>query len=133
MTEIQNGSGIGQVQIADEVIAVIAGTAALEIDGVAAMSGNITGDLAEMLGRKSLSKGVRVEVNESTVVLTLTVLVKFGFKVQEVCQNIQARVKTAVETMTGLTVSQVDVMVSGVFIEKDKQKENPGRAMDHEL
>ncbi len=125
MTEIKNDSGIGQIQIADEVIAVIAGTAALEIDGVAGMSGNLTGDIAEIIGRKNLSKGVKVEVSDGSVTVSVNILVKFGFKVQEVSFSVQQRIKTAVETMTGLVAKEVNVYVSGVLMEKEKtNKEN---------
>ncbi len=124
MTEIKNNSGIGQIQIADEVISVIAGTAALEIDGVAGMSGNFTGDIAEILGRKNLSKGVKIEVSEYGVSVSINIIAKFGYKVQDVSLNVQKRVKTAIETMTGLEVICIDVYVSGVLIEKEKQKDN---------
>lgn len=133
MTEIKNETGVGQVQIADEVIAAIAGTAALEIDGVAGMAGNITGDIAEILGRKNLSKGVKVEVAEGSVAISVNLLVKFGYKIQDVSRGVQARVKTAVETMTGLSASEVTVVVSGVLVEKDKVKDGPEQSMDNEL
>lgn len=131
MMEIKNDSGIGQVQIADEVIATIAGTAALEIDGVAGMAGNITGGIAEMIGRKNLSKGVKVEVSERNVTISLNILVKFGFKIQEVSRGVQQRVKTAVETMTGLVAEQVNVVVSGVHLEKDRARDAQDASMDN--
>ena len=133
MTEIKNQSGAGQVQIADEVIAAIAGTAALEIDGIAGMAGNLPGNIAEMLGQKNLAKGVKIEVSENSVTIDLHMTLKYGFKIQEVSVNVQKRVKTAVETMTGLTVSAVNVFVSSVHMEKEKPKNVSGRTMDNEL
>ena len=116
----ENKSYIGQIQIADEVIAVIAGTAALEIDGVAFMSGNFTGDIVEILGKKHLSKGVKLTVKDNEVLIGLNLLVKAGYKIQDVSREVQERVKTAVETMTGLAVMEVNVNVLGVHSEKAK-------------
>ena len=122
MIEIKTGTGIGQVQIADEVIATIAGTAALEIDGVEGMGGGIVDGISDMLGRKNLAKGVSVEVNGADVAIDLDLTVKFDHRIQEVSIEVQKRVKVAVETMTGLTVSQVRVTVSGVIAGKDRIK-----------
>ncbi len=124
MTELKtNNVNIGQIQIADEVIAIIAGTAALEVDGVVGMSGNFTGDIAEILGKKNLSKGVKVVVEENEVKIDINMLIKFGFKIHEVCVEIQKRVKNAVETMTGLEASEVNVNVTAIHFEKEKIKE----------
>ncbi|MCL2203050.1 MAG: Asp23/Gls24 family envelope stress response protein [Defluviitaleaceae bacterium] len=101
MTEIKSERG-GAVRIADEVIAVIAGTAALEADGVAALAGN---------SRKHRAKGVHVTVKEQTVMLGVALSVKGGKKLQEVSREVQQRVKSAVETMTGLDVAEVNVTV----------------------
>ncbi|MCL2462287.1 MAG: Asp23/Gls24 family envelope stress response protein [Defluviitaleaceae bacterium] len=126
MIEIKTGAGAGQVQIADEVIATIAGTAALEIDGVAGMGGGIVGGISDMLGRKNLAKGVAVTVNGADAVIDLFIVVKFGNKIQEISTEVQKRVKVAVETMTGLNVPEVRVTVSGVVTGKDRVK--PGEA-----
>lgn len=116
MTEIQT-NGSGHVKIADEVIAVIAGTAALEADGVAALYGNIADDIVK-LGRKNLARGVSITADGEAVSITTNIVVKSGMKVQAVSREVQARVKTAVETMTGLTVTEVNVTVSA----SDKQR-----------
>lgn len=123
MTEIKNNIGIGQIQIADEVIAVIAGTAALEIDGVAGMSGNFTGDLVEKLGHKNLSKGIKIDVSGGNVTVGISIMAKFGYKIHELSTDVQKRVKTAIETMTGLTVAAVNVHITGIHHEKEKPKE----------
>jgi len=121
MAEIQStAESIGQIQIADEVISIIAGTAALEIEGVVAAPTHFGRDVAEILGRKNLSKGVKVNVDGNEVFVSLNLLVKYGYKVQDVSAEVQNRVATAVETMTGLTVSEVNINVSGVQMEKEK-------------
>ncbi len=120
MTEIKSSESFGKVQIADEVIAVIAGTAALEVDGVLGMNTNFTGGIAEkMLGHKSMSKGVKVDVSGDTVSIEMNVSTKFGCKIHETAEEVQSRVKNAVETMTGLNVKEVSIVVTGVHIEKE--------------
>ena len=118
MLEIKHGSDFGRIQIADEVIATIAGTAALEVEGLAGMVGKITGDLAGMLGRKNMAKGVKVEVFEQQTIITANIAVKYGYKIHEVSEQVQQRIKTAVETMTGLSASEINVHVSGIQMEK---------------
>lgn len=124
MVEIKANSGCGQVQIVDEVIAVIAGTATMEIEGVSFMSGYHISDLSEILGKKNLAKGVKVDVREDEIEITLNVYIKIGYKVHEVSKNIQSRVKTAVETMTGLSQFIVNVNVAGVTLEKEKSNKH---------
>ena len=122
MTEIQtNSSNIGQIQIADEVIAVIAGTAAMEVGGVLGMASNFTGDLAEIMGKRNLSKGVKVNVNGDSVSVELNLMVKFGYKIQDISVEVQQKVKTAIETMTGLTTSEVNVNVAGIHMDKPQK------------
>ncbi|EOD01733.1 Asp23/Gls24 family envelope stress response protein [Caldisalinibacter kiritimatiensis] len=117
----------GQIKIADEVVGIISGLAATEVKGVAGMSGGIAGGIAEMLGRKNLSKGVKVEVGEKEAAIDLYIVVEYGAKIPEVSWEIQERVKNAVETMTGLNVVEVNIHIQGVNIEKeeDEQPEEP--------
>ncbi|HWJ02917.1 MAG TPA: Asp23/Gls24 family envelope stress response protein [Verrucomicrobiae bacterium] len=110
----QTGTEIGNVRIADEVVAVIAGLAATEVEGVAGMSGGIAGGFAEMLGRKNLSKGVKVEVGEKETAVDLYIIVNFGVRIPEVAFKIQENVKRAIESMTGLAVVEANVHVQGV-------------------
>lgn len=110
------------MQIADEVIATIAGTAALEIEGVAGMGGGIVGGISDMLGRENLAKGVTVAVNGAYAVIDLDIIVKFGNKIQEISTEVQKRVKIAVETMARLNVPEVRVTVSGVVPVKGRVK-----------
>jgi uncharacterized alkaline shock family protein YloU len=125
MTEIQtNSSNIGQIQIADEVIAVIAGTAALEIDGVVGMASNFTGDLAEIMGKRNLSKGVKISVNEDSVSVEINLIIAFGYKIQDVSVEVQKKVKTAIETMTGLPSNEININIAGIHMDKTpKQKD----------
>lgn len=114
---------VGQIQIADEVIAIIAGIAATEVTGIAGMTGNFTGEIAEILGKKNLSKGVKVTVGEREVSVDLFVVIQFGIKIPEVAVAVQKRVKNAIETMTGLSVIEVNLNITGIHFEKDKTKE----------
>ena len=88
---------IGEVQIADEVVAIIAGLAATEVDGVDSMAGNITNELVGKLGMKNLSKGVKVEVTEEHVSVNMSLNLKYGYSIPQVCETVQATVKNASE------------------------------------
>lgn len=126
----KNNKEIGNVKISDDVVAIIAGLAATDIKGVAGMSGGIAGGIADILGRKSLSKGVKVEVGESEAAIDLFIIVEYGSKIPEVAWEIQESVKSAIETMTGLNVIEVNIHVQGVNIEKntkDVEEVNPQR------
>lgn len=109
-----NRMNLGELKIANEVVGIIAGLAATEVEGVAGMSGGIAGGIAEMLGRKNLSKGVKVEVNEHETLVDLFVIVNYGVSIPEVAKNIQENVKKAIEIMTGLDVTEVNIHVLGV-------------------
>ena len=111
-------NNIGTVQIADDVVAIIAGLAATEVQGVASMAGNITKEIVSKLGVKNLSKGVRVSVEESSVCVDVAINVEYGYSVTEVSYKVQDKVKTAVENMTGLNVTEVNVKIAGVTLEK---------------
>lgn len=105
---------VGTIKIADEVVAIIAGLAATEIEGVAGMSGGFAGGIAEMLGRKNLSKGVKVEVGERQAAIDLYVIVEYGVPIPDVAYMVQENVKKKIETMTGLEVVEVNVHVQDV-------------------
>ncbi len=117
-------SELGAVRIADEVVSIIAGLAATEIDGVASMSGGIVGGLAEALGRKNLSKGVKVEVGEEEAAVELSLIVRYGSRIPDVAWSVQENVKKAVENMTGLKVVRVNVHVQGVSFPQQKTDED---------
>lgn len=111
---------IGEVQIADEVVAIIAGLAATEVEGVDSMAGNITNELVGKLGMKNLSKGVKVAVTEEHVSVELSLNMKYGYSIPTVSEKVQERVQTAIENMTGLTVLEVNIKIAGVNIEENK-------------
>ena len=107
---------MGEVRIADEVVAIIAGLAATEVDGVDSMAGNITNELVGKLGMKNLSKGVKVDVTEEHVSVDLSLNIKYGCNIPDVSERVQDRVKSAIENMTGLTVLDVNIRIAGVNI-----------------
>ncbi len=119
---------IGTIEIAPEVIEVIAGLATVEVDGVAGMSGGISSGIGELLGRKNLSKGVKVEVGQREAAVDVSIIVEFGRRIPEVSADIQRNVKRSIEMMTGLNVVEVNVHVHDVlFKPADKQEEDePG-------
>ena len=117
---IQNDAGKGEVKIADEVVAIIAALAATEVEGVASMAGNITNELISRLGMKNLSKGVKVDVLEGVVTVSLTLNLKYNYSVVEVSGKVQEKVKNAIENMTALEVADVNIKVAGVEMENQE-------------
>jgi uncharacterized alkaline shock family protein YloU len=115
---LQDDDNKGRVQIADDVVAVIAGLAATEVKGVAAMAGNITNELMSKAGRKNLAKGVKIVVNGSQVKIALAIIMEYGYNIPGTCSKVQDRVKTAVENMTGFTVTDVDIRIASVEMQK---------------
>ena len=116
---LENGN-MGQVQIADEVVAIIAGLAATEVEGVASMAGDITNELVSKLGKKSLSKGIRVKVEDGIVNVNVALNIAYGYSVPKTCKKVQEKVKAAIENMTGLEVEKVDIQIANVSISKEK-------------
>lgn len=126
MLPAEVGSGdMGTTQIANEVIAVIAGLAATDVRGVADMSGGVVGGIAERLGRKNLSKGVKVDVSpdERQCSIDLSIIAEYGFRIPDVAMEIQDGVKRAIEGMTGLEVTAVNVNVLGISLRHDEVEE----------
>ena len=117
---IYDDQTIGKVQIADEVVAIIAGLAATEVEGVASMAGNITNELVGKLGMKNLSKGVKVDVLEGVVCVDLSLNPSYGFSIPQTCKKVQEKVKAAIENMTGLQVSDVNISIASVELEEVK-------------
>lgn len=111
---------LGEVRIADEVVAIIAGLAATEVEGVSSMAGNITNELVSKLGMKNLSKGIKVEVRENLVKVDVALNIRFGYAIPKVSLKVQERVKSAIENMTGLEVKSVNVRIASVDMEKSK-------------
>lgn len=115
---------LGAVHIADDVVSIIAGLAATEVEGIAGMSEGLVGGLAEMLGKKNFSKGVKVEVGEKEAAVDIFIIVKYGARIPEVALAAQENVKLAIEKMTGLTVVEVNVHVQGVGFPEEAPKDD---------
>lgn len=113
LTEYEK-TDLGNIQIAPEVIEIIAGLATIEVSGVAGMSGGIAGGFAELLGRKNLSKGVKVEVGQREAAVDVSIIIEYGRRLPEVASAIQQNVKNAIESMTGLQVVEVNIHVHDV-------------------
>lgn len=111
---IQSEENLGEIKIADEVVAIIAGLAATEVEGVSSMTGNATRELVSKLGMKSLSKGVKVDVLDGIVTVSLVLNLKYGYSIKDTTQKVQEKVKAAIENMTGLEVADVNIRVAGV-------------------
>ena len=109
---------IGELRVADEVVAIIAGLAATEVEGVESMAGNITNEIVSKLGMKNLSKGVRVIVSGKTVTVDLALNLKYGVTIPEITANVQEKVKNAVENMTGLEVVAVNIKICGISVDE---------------
>ncbi len=114
---------LGEVRIAEEVVSIIVGLAATEIEGVASMSGGIGGGIAEVLGRRNLSKGIKVDVGTEEAKIDIFIIVDYGARIPDVAWDIQEGVKKTVENMTGLRVTQVNVHVQGVQFPQKEEEE----------
>lgn len=113
---IQLENDKGEIVISNDVIGVIAGLAAVEVDGVVSMAGDITKELISKLSKKALANGVKVDITEGSVSLAMSVNLKYGFNVMDVSKKVQEKVKGAVENMTGLTVTDINVRVAGIEV-----------------
>ena len=111
---------IGEIRVADDVVSIIAGLAATEVEGVGSMAGNITNEIVAKTGIKNLSKGVHVDVMDGIVTVDLDLNIKYGYAIPEVSGNVQERVRTAIETMTGLEVGTINVRIASVDMGKNK-------------
>lgn len=111
---------VGTVKIADDVVAMIAALAATEVEGVASMAGNVTHELLSRVGVKNATKGARVEVLHKKVKIDLAITVEYGYNIPATCQRVQAKVKNAVENMTGLDVTDVNIRIAGISVSKEK-------------
>lgn len=111
---ISKDEGMGVVAVADEVLAMIAGLAATEVEGVSALGGNITNEMMSKVGLKSLNKGVRVKVSDGMIKIELAVIMEYGYSIPVTCGKVQDKVKTAIENMIGMTCNDVNIRIAGV-------------------
>ncbi len=116
-------SETGAIKIASDVVTVIASMAATEVKGIAGMSGGFAGDIAEKFGMKSSNKGIKVQVGETETSIDLFLIVEYGVRIPDVAWEVQQNVKKAVETMTGLTVVEVNIHIQGLNIMKEIKEE----------
>lgn len=117
--KIHENGNVGEVQIADEVVAVIAGLASSEVKGVSTTFGNATNELAGKRGKKNLSKGVKVLVSPDAVSVDMALNLEYGYGIPETAKLVQEKVKLAIENMTGLQVKEVNIRIAGVNIVKE--------------
>ena len=118
---VSRSDELGNIHISEEVLAAIAAAATLEVEGVNALSANLGSDLAELLGKKNLAKGIHVQMDEDKVKVELSILLDYGHTIPEIGKAVQDGVKNAVENMTGLEVAEVNVNVTGIAFEKKAQ------------
>ena len=122
-TAVPEEEPVGNIKISVDVVSTIAGIATTEVDGVAGMSGSFAGGIAEMFGaKKNLSKGVKVDMDETSVAIDLFIVVDYGVRIPELSWEIQENVKNNVETMTGLEVRKVNIHIEGVSFDKEKEE-----------
>ena len=112
----QEDETFGTVKIADDVVAMIAALAAMEVDGVAAMNGNVAKELLSKVGVKGLAKGVRVDIFDKKVKAELAIVMEYGFNIPATCQRVQNKVKSAIENMTGLEVTDVNIRIADIHM-----------------
>ncbi len=117
---LDNTEGFGTVKIANDVVAMIAGLAATEVNGVSAMVGNITNEFMGKVGMKKQTKGVKVDIIEKSVSVELSVNLEYGFNIPATCNKVQEKVKSAIETMTGLEVADVNIRIVGIHMIENK-------------
>lgn len=117
--KIYDSNNIGEVQIADDVVAIIAGLAATDVKGVAALVGNVTNEIISKLGKKNLGKGIKVDVANNTVIVDMSLILEYGYSIPKTSEQVQEKVKSAIENMTGLTVEEVNVRIASVTMEKN--------------
>lgn len=119
---VSRSDELGNIHISEEVLAVIAAAAALEVEGVGGLAANLGTDLADLLGKKNLGRGIRLQVEEDAVTVEVAILVKYGFPIPGVARAVQEAVAGSVEATSGLTVAAVNISVGGVIFEKEPKK-----------
>lgn len=119
-TYVLQEENVGAVQIANDVVEMIAALAATEVEGVFSMAGNITHELMSKVGVKNLSKGVKADIYSKTVTVDVAIVVEYGYNIPAVSQKVQSKVKTAIENMTGLEVTDVNIRIAGVNMQQNK-------------
>ena len=112
------------IKIADDVVATIAGKSVMEVKGVYSMAGGFAGGISEVFGKKSYTKGIKVDNSEKGLKIDVNIIVEYGARIPDVAYEIQNRVKKSIENMTGLNIEEVNVHIQGVNTEILKTEEN---------
>ncbi|WP_067728107.1 Asp23/Gls24 family envelope stress response protein [Oceanobacillus damuensis] len=123
LLEVSDNTALGKVEIAPEVIEVIAGISATEVEGIFAMRGNFASGVAERLGKKAHSKGVKVELTDDGVIIDIFVILNFGVSIPHVAQKIQTNIRQTLATMTAIELQEVNVHVVGIHMEEKEYTE----------
>ena len=119
---VSRSDELGNIHISEEVLAVIAAAAVLEVEGIGGLAANLGTDLAELLGKKNLSRGIHIQVEDENVTVDLSILVKYGYTIPDVARAVQEALAGSIEATSGLTVAAVNVNVGGVVFEKEPKK-----------
>lgn len=119
-TYVLQEENVGAVQIANDVVEMIAALAATEVEGVFSMAGNITHELMSKVGVKNLSKGVKADIYNKMVTVDAAIVVEYGYNIPVVSQKVQSKIKTAIENMTDLEVKDVNIRIAGVNMQQNK-------------
>lgn len=122
--EVVNEIEENGIKIADDVIATIAGKSALEVKGVYSMAGGFAGGISEVFGKKSYTKGIKVDNTEKGLKIDVNIIVEYGSRIPDVAYEIQNKVKNSIENMTGLKIEEVNVHIQGVNTETQKNEDN---------
>ena len=113
---------MGTIHISGEVLAVVAASAALDVDGVSSLAANLSSDIAELMGRKVYSKGVRLSVVNGQVLVDISILIQYGFSIPDVAKKVQEAVMTAVSSTSGMEVSRVNIQVAGISFRREPRE-----------
>ena len=119
---ISRADELGNIHISEDVLAVIAAAAALEVEGVGTLAANLGTDIAELLGKKNLAKGVRIQMEDDAVTVDISVMVKYGYTIPDVAKAVQEAVRNSVEAMSSLAVASVNVNVGGITLNDTAKK-----------
>ncbi|SHF59683.1 Asp23/Gls24 family envelope stress response protein [Ornithinibacillus halophilus] len=123
LVNVSDDTGLGKVEIAPEVIEVITGIAASEVEGISSMRGNFATGVVERFGKKSHSKGVKVELTENGISIDLYVVLNFGVSIPKVAQQLQTNIRQTLKNMTALDIAEINVHVVGIQMDKDEEEE----------
>ena len=124
LLDVSDDTSLGKVEIAPEVIEVMTGIAASEVDGLSSMRGNFASGVVERFGRKTHGKGVKVELTDEGILIDLYVVLQFGVSIPEVAQKLQTNIRQTIKNMTALEIAEINIHVVGVQTESREEIDN---------